>query len=125
MQEFTFKVDSASKQPLYRQLYNYLIAEIKSGNLQEGEKLPGKKALAAHLSMSQSTVETAYEMLAAEGYVEAKPRSGFYICPLETLQAVQTVQKLPPFTVKKNLPRRQYDFSLLSGNINRISCKGE
>lgn len=118
MQEFTFKVDKDSKQPLYRQLYNYLIEEIKRGNLRECEKLPGKKSLAAHLGMSQSTVETAYEMLAAEGYVAAKPRSGFYICKLETLQAVQTVYHLPPPALKEKPQEKQYDFSLLSGNID-------
>ena len=35
--------------------------------------------------MSVSTVETAYAMLVAEGYLEAKPRSGFRVCRLSAL----------------------------------------
>lgn len=119
MQEFTFTMDKASCQPLYRQLYNYLVGEIKSGNLQEGEKLPGKKSLAAHLSISQSTVETAYEMLAAEGYVVAKPRSGFYVNKLELLQPLGwELTPAPKEQAKPQKPRQEWRFSLLSGNID-------
>lgn len=121
MQEFTFTMDRSSKQPLYRQLYNYLVREIKSGNLQESEKLPGKKSLAAHLGVSQSTVETAYEMLAAEGYVVAKPRSGFYVNKLELLQPLGWELTPEPAAKQRNLPAKaeqSWRFSLLSGNID-------
>ena len=116
MQEFTFTIQKDSKQPLYRQLYNYLVKEIKNGNLKENEKLPGKKALAQHLAISQSTVETAYEMLAAEGYTVAKPRSGFYVCRLETLQTAALPPE-PQAAAKAEAPR-QFKYSLLSGNID-------
>lgn len=121
MQEFTFTMDKTIRQPLYRQLYNYLVEEIKSGNLQEGEKLPGKKSLAAHLGISQSTVETAYEMLAAEGYVVAKPRSGFYVNRLELLQPLGWQMAPAPkqeAVGKPQKPRQDWRFSLLSGNID-------
>ena len=121
MQEFTFKMDSQSKQPLYRQLYNYLVNEIKSGNLREGEKLPGKKSLAAHLGMSQSTVESAYDMLAAEGYVLAKPRSGFYVNPLDFFETVnENAKQISPYGSEQAEcgESRQYLYSLLSGNID-------
>ncbi|MDD3428758.1 MAG: PLP-dependent aminotransferase family protein [Oscillospiraceae bacterium] len=71
--------------PLYYQLYSYLVTEISCGGFAAGEKLPGKRTLAAHLRISQNTVETAYQMLVAEGYVTAKPRSGFYVCHLDKL----------------------------------------
>ena len=69
--------------PLYEQLYRHLAGEIRAGHLAAGERLPSKRALAAHLHISRNTVETAYAMLAQEGYISAKPRSGFYIAPLE------------------------------------------
>lgn len=115
MQEFVFQMDPQSKQPLYRQLYQYLIEEIRGGNLRPGEKLPGKKSLAAHLGLSQSTVETAYGMLAAEGYVEARPRSGCYVRALEK-PPLTALRPLPP-PLKKTSPR-SYRYSLLSGNID-------
>lgn len=120
MQELTFQMNVDSKIPLYRQLYNALITEIKNGNLQEGEKLPGKKSFATHLGISQSTVETAYEMLSAEGYVVAKPRSGFYVNRLEFLENVNESSVLPEFKAwdKQKVAELDYKYSLLSGNID-------
>ena len=31
-------------------------------------------------------MDTAYQMLATEGYLQAVPKSGFYVCPLPQLQ---------------------------------------
>ena len=67
------------RNPLYEQLCRFVIGEVRSGRLKEGEKLPSKRALCEHLRVSRSTVESAYEILAAEGYVEARARSGYYV----------------------------------------------
>lgn len=64
------------KTPLYDQLYRYIISQIRSGTLKQGEKLPSKRALAGHLGISLTTVEKAYGLLTAEGYLESRPRSG-------------------------------------------------
>ena len=65
--------------PLYEQLYRHIAAAIQSGALPAGAKLPSKRRLCALAGVSMSTVETAYALLAAEGYVLARPRSG-YVC---------------------------------------------
>ncbi len=83
MNLFTFSLDNTGKQPLYRQLYQFIVDEIKSGHLKDGDTLPSKRALREHLKISQSTVEAAYDMLLAEGYIRSVPRSGYYICPYE------------------------------------------
>ena len=75
---FTLKFNQTSNIPLYMQLYNYIVLEIKNGNISENDKLPSKKDLSEHLSISRTTVENAYELLLAEGYVKSVPRSGFY-----------------------------------------------
>ncbi len=64
---------------LYAQLYRYLVGEIRAGGIPAGEKLPGKRSAAAQLGVSVNTVDEAYQMLAAEGYVAARPRSGFVV----------------------------------------------
>lgn len=79
MENFTFKLQPEDKKPLYEQLYRYIIEEIEAGRLKNGEKLPSKRAICAHLHISQSTVETAYGMLTAEGYLRARPKSGYYV----------------------------------------------
>lgn len=62
--------------PLYEQLYRHISAAIQSGHVAPGEKLPSKRQLCAALGVSMSTVEAAYSLLAAEGYVIPRPRSG-------------------------------------------------
>ncbi len=73
------------KTPLYRQLYTHIANEIRTGVLKNGEKLPSKRRLAQNLSVSINTVDTAYQMLVAEGYVTSKPRSGYRACLFEHL----------------------------------------
>ena len=65
--------------PLYDQLYRHIAGAIQSGALSPGARLPSKRRLCALAGVSMSTVETAYSLLAAEGYILAKPRSG-YVC---------------------------------------------
>lgn len=75
----TYSIQKTSGQPKYYQLYNFIREDILCGTLRPGEKLPSKRALAEHLSVSVVTVSTAYEMLADEGYLSVRPRSGFYV----------------------------------------------
>ena len=83
--------------PLYQQLYRHIAGAIQSGALSPGEKLPSKRRLCALTGLSMSTVETAYSLLAAEGYVLAKPRSG-YVCAhlLPPIPAAPPPVDVPP-----------------------------
>ena len=79
MVHLTTALDAASGVPLYEQLYRSLAAEMRTGAISAGTRMPGKRRLAAELSVSVNTVDAAYQMLAAEGYLEARERSGFYV----------------------------------------------
>lgn len=87
MENFTFLLDSEGREPLYLQLYAYIKEEIRSGRAGSGERLPSKRSVSTSLNVSVNTVESAYEQLEAEGYIEAKSRSGFYVCPVEEMTA--------------------------------------
>ena len=86
MEHAVIRLKAGEKTPFYEQIYAYFAAAIRSGALAAGEKLPSKRRLAQDVGVSISTVETAYAMLVAEGYLEAKPRSGFRVCSLSALQ---------------------------------------
>ena len=75
----SYTLSREEKRPLYDQLYRLLRADIESGALSEGERLPGRRALSQQLGVSRVTVETAYQQLAAEGYVHARAGSGYYV----------------------------------------------
>lgn len=63
----------------YYALYYAVREDILHGNLKAGEKLPGKRTLATHLSVSVITVQTAYEQLLAEGYIFSEERKGYFV----------------------------------------------
>nr|WP_263327408.1 PLP-dependent aminotransferase family protein [Neobacillus sp. Marseille-Q6967] len=79
MLEVTFTFDEASGESLYIQLYSYFKQEILQGNVLPGAKLPSKRKLSLHLGISQNTIETAYDQLMAEGYVDSLPRKGIFV----------------------------------------------
>jgi GntR family transcriptional regulator/MocR family aminotransferase len=65
--------------PLQRQLYRALRAAILDGRLSAGERLPSTRILAREVGLSRNTVLQACERLIAEGYAEARARSGTYV----------------------------------------------
>lgn len=114
MVHLTTALDAASDVPLYEQLYRSLAAEMRTGAVPAGTRMPGKRRLAAELSVSVNTVDAAYQMLAAEGYLEARERSGFYVQEYLALpeSAAPAAPAAPPKAeaVPKQRPIR-YDLS--------------
>ncbi|RRN72293.1 PLP-dependent aminotransferase family protein [Peribacillus simplex] len=85
MFEITLTLDKTNKEALYVQLYKYFKTEIENGQIKAGMKLPSKRKLAMHLGIGLNTVDTAYQQLMAEGYVESQLRKGFYVADLEPI----------------------------------------
>ena len=66
--------------PKYQYLHRCIRSDIRNSVLAAGTRLPAKRSLATELDVSVSTVEHAYSLLVSEGYLEAKPGSGFVVC---------------------------------------------
>ena len=79
MYNLTLSLGADEKVALYEQIYRMFVREIQNGRLRPGERVPSKRALCGHLGVSRSTVETAYQILVAEGYLNARERSGYYV----------------------------------------------
>ena len=75
----TYELKKAPGMPLYEALYRCIRADILSGRLAPGEKLPSKRALAEHLEVSKVTVEGAYAQLLAEGYLRSEEKIGYFV----------------------------------------------
>lgn len=104
-------LDPGLSTPLYEQLYRRIRADIESGVLPAGEKLPSKRALSAHLKVSVVTVEGAYGQLLAEGYLRSEPKRGFFVAALEPALA-----PAPPAPLREKTPpppadAPRYDFA--------------
>ena len=130
---FTIIFDKKIKMPLYNQLYQFLKMEISTGRLAPGEKLPSKRKLAAHLKISQNTIETAYGQLQAEGYITALPKRGFFVeeisdlLPLQstkTKQAQQNIKSPEQAAPVKTNQGYLYDFRT-AGRQEGNDCDGK
>lgn len=71
-----YKVDKSIR-PVYLQIYSQIKEDIISGVLDS--KLPSKRLLADELGVSTITIEHAYALLADEGYIETRERSGYFV----------------------------------------------
>jgi GntR family transcriptional regulator / MocR family aminotransferase len=62
--------------PAYRWLYASLRAEILSGRLRPGARLPSTRQLASQYGLARGTIVNAFEQLKSEGYIEGSVGSG-------------------------------------------------
>lgn len=86
----TYELKKKPGVPLYEALYRCIRQDILSGNLKPGEKLPSKRALAAHLELGKITVEAAYAQLLSEGYIRSREKVGFFV------EAIERPPQAPP-----------------------------
>lgn len=118
MNELMIPLDTKSLTPLYQQIEEYLKQEIQEGRLVAGMRLPSSRALSANLLVSRSTIETAYDQLVAEGYIEPVAYKGYYVCEIEGIyfqKAEYTKQNNPEKTEikqRRKLHKYRYDFAL-------------
>ncbi|MBY8910251.1 PLP-dependent aminotransferase family protein [Salinicoccus roseus] len=81
-------LDRQADTPLFEQLYSALKKQILKGELANDEKLPSKRQLKADLSISQTTIEHAYNLLLDEDLIYSREKSGFYVSAIEQLKQV-------------------------------------
>lgn len=114
MNDLLIPLKEDSRFPMYRQIYDHIKNEIQKGKMKAGEKLPSSRLLAKNLCISRSTVDMAYDQLSAEGYIEAVPWKGYYVCQMEGLYFSKEKKA---FTEKNPEPERaappyRWDFAL-------------
>ncbi len=85
MYDLTIELDNDSEKCLYEQIYEHIKQEIREGKLLQEERVPSTRFLAEYLQVSRSTVDMAYGQLLSEGYIEARPYKGYFVCQIEEL----------------------------------------
>jgi len=74
------RLDRASSEPLHQQLYRQIREELESGSFDSSaSRVPSSRVLAATLGISRPTVNQAFSKLLAEGYLQARKRSGIFV----------------------------------------------
>src|ERR1700754_5298201 len=78
----------------YEALANTMAAEIRSGSLAVGARMPSLRQIIAQHGVSQSTVFRAYYLLEEWGLIRARERSGYFVAPGAKV-ATQTASPTP------------------------------
>lgn len=99
-----------SNTPLYKQIYDWLKAEIQSKNYKPHDKIPSKRKLADHLCVSINTIDAAYSQLIDEGYIVAVPKKGYYVCDIDIYHTINVIQDKNT-ELKENKSNFKIDFS--------------
>lgn len=97
----------------YQQLAEQLREQIASGIWQPGDRLPSLRDQVALSGMSFMTVSHAYQLLESQGYIIARPQSGYYVAP----QAIK-MPKAPviPVTRDEEVDINTYIFDMLQAS---------
>ena len=96
MYDMTIRLRTDSDKCLYQQIYEHIRQEIREGKLLAGERLPSTRSLAEYLQVARSTVDYAYDQLLSEGYIEAKPYKGYFVCRLEGIFTMEQQEMTEP-----------------------------
>lgn len=81
MRDSLFQVERKEMTSLQAQIRQMLVSAMLSGQMAAGSPIPSTRTMAKRLKVSRNTVMLAYQALAADGYLEARERSGFYVSP--------------------------------------------
>lgn len=71
-----------SDKPIYTQIYEQIAAQIMSGEVAAGEKLPPIRTVAINLRISVIPVKQAWEQLEREGFISTAVGRGSFVCEL-------------------------------------------
>ena len=88
------QLDMSGETPIYLQIRNQIILGIGRGELHPGDSLPTVRQLASEVGINAMTVNKAYALLKAEGYIEIDRRHGAMIRPIpETPEEIDKEMK--------------------------------
>ena len=109
------------KKPAYLHLYEALRQEITDGVWPYGAPLPSRRQTARDRGVSVITVEHSYELLCQEGYIEPRPRSGFFVIfrPLEGFSPAPAASVRLPVRYASR-PENSFPFATLARTMRRV-----
>ena len=110
--------------PAYERIYESLRAKIISGDYAYGSRIPGKRALAEQSGVSVITAAHALDLLAEEGYIAVRERSGSYVAYYPASEEMPRTEPDPVSSVPREQPSsidvEGFPASVLAKTMRRI-----
>ncbi len=132
----TYNLVKNKKSPLYVQLYECIKKDIESGDILAHQKLPSKRSLAEHHSLSIMTVQNAYLQLFSEGYIYTQERRGYFASEIPQMEqnnefknrivrlnaaASDTEKKYYRFDISQSsMDKKSFPFALWSQQMREV-----
>ena len=87
-----FTLDYRDARPIYTQICDSIREQILTGVLQQGDKLPSVRELAAQLTINPNTIQRSYRILEDEGWIASVAGKGSFVCGVpQSLEADRKV----------------------------------
>ncbi|WP_394144504.1 aminotransferase-like domain-containing protein [Vibrio atypicus] len=99
----------------YQQLADDIKQQIMSNTWRAGEKIPSVRVTSRNYSVSAATVLQAYQLLESEGWLTAKPQSGYFVTSV-----IETRVKQPALEIRPAYNDDLYEF-LQSNTVAQVS----
>src|SRR3978361_1831667 len=104
-------LDPTAAVPFYRQIYARFRNAVASGLLKPGDRIPSARALTRELGLARGTIEAAYSLLAAEGYIQARGQAGTIVRP-DIKPRTPVARPMPPSDTALGAPSFRQHWSL-------------
>ena len=90
-------------QARYQQVHQYLKEKIDNGVYGVGDMLPTELELCGQFQVSRTTIRRAVDLLAREGYLQAKQGSGTIVLDYKTKQSLNKVTSITETLLKRGI----------------------
>ena len=110
-----FRIESTSKEPIYKQLVIQVERALHDGQIQAGEQIPSMNELATQLNISKETVKKAYGILVEKSLIVPKHGKGFYAADLQSSGRPQILVIFDKFSVYKQIMFNAFAETLTMG----------
>lgn len=120
------KINYRDARPIYEQVKEGFRRLILSGVLQEDEKLPSVRELAAQMAINPNTIQRAYRELEMEGVIYTVSGKGSFAAPLALAQSGRRSELLTQLdSVVEELEMMEYPLEKLTARIQKVYEGGQ
>lgn len=88
------EIDRNSPTPIFRQIEEYILQEIQSGDLGPGDRIPSQYELARQCQVSRATVQKALDRLIQDEMLYYQPGKGIYVAEHGERQRLPILQSV-------------------------------
>ena len=105
---------------VYEKVYNFYVNQIEDKSLLPGDRMPSIRQSEKILSVSRTSIETAYLQLAADGYIYSVEKVGYFVS--ETAERFFAQTKVREESPKEDSSvAYKYDLATI-GEDRTVSC---